>query len=557
MALTSITRGTNLPNTASKDNLHGLLDNAVPSVRDIANADVKSDAAIADTKLVTISSTGKINTSALVTTSMAAGDILYSADGLTCTRLPIGTSGQKLKVTYDTNTKLQLSGDGTDGDNTITDDVGNTITPNTNYGQYTKLCSHFDGSNGATAYTDPIAGAYTFVGTAQLSTAQKKFGTASLLLDGNSDYVTLPDSADWYLDADFTIIARFRLTGHTSEGCILSQQTLDSAPDGPDMMHLEVNQVSGNNYKVYFLIYETAGGVGTYKCNLNLDATIYVDTWHTVAVSCIGGTATVYLDGVSLGSGGCIGLNIAERLVIGARRPGADSYAPYAFFPGYIDEVTILKGVGIYESAFTPPEHAYGQVLNCTAQKKFGTAGLFFDGQGSFVNLAHSADWDFGAGDFTLEAWAWFVNDQVASNASAIMAQYDYTANQKAFSFHVAGGQLGLYYTTDGSTNIEPAATGCTINKDTWYHLAVVRDTNTLRFFLNGVPKGTADMTGVTIFNSDQPLTIGVHNQSSSPAWYFNGYMDEIRISKGIARWTSDFSATLPTAPYAPFLAWT
>ena len=71
---------------------------------------------------------------------------------------------------------------------------------------YTKLCSHFNGADGATDYTDPVAGAATFGGTAQLDTAQKEFGTAALLLDGNSDYVTYPDSDDWsFGTGDFTI----------------------------------------------------------------------------------------------------------------------------------------------------------------------------------------------------------------------------------------------------------------------------------------------------------------------------------------------------------------
>lgn len=101
MALTSITRGTNLPNTASKADVHGLVDNAVISVKDIANADIKSDAAIADTKLATIATAGKVNSSALTTTSKAAGDFLYST-GTGWARLPVGTAGQKLRVAHDT-----------------------------------------------------------------------------------------------------------------------------------------------------------------------------------------------------------------------------------------------------------------------------------------------------------------------------------------------------------------------------------------------------------------------------------------------------------------------
>jgi hypothetical protein len=65
------------------------------------------------------------------------------------------------------------------------------------------LLAHLDG---ATSETAEIGGIFTFAGTAQLDTAQYKFGVSSLLLDGNSGYITLPDSADWNLGSgDFTL----------------------------------------------------------------------------------------------------------------------------------------------------------------------------------------------------------------------------------------------------------------------------------------------------------------------------------------------------------------
>ena len=69
---------------------------------------------------------------------------------------------------------------------------------------YTKALLHFDGADASTTITDESGKTWTPAGTAQIDTAQYKFGTASLLLDGNSDLVYLADSSNWDVTADAT-----------------------------------------------------------------------------------------------------------------------------------------------------------------------------------------------------------------------------------------------------------------------------------------------------------------------------------------------------------------
>jgi len=76
---------------------------------------------------------------------------------------------------------------------------------NIDYDPYTKLLVHFDGADGATAYTAETGQTATFVNQAELDTAQKKFGATSVLFDGTGDAVTFPDSDDWALGNAFTI----------------------------------------------------------------------------------------------------------------------------------------------------------------------------------------------------------------------------------------------------------------------------------------------------------------------------------------------------------------
>lgn len=97
MATITITRVGDLPNAADKSDFHNLVDNSTIAISAIVNADLSSSAAIADSKLATITTAGKVNVSALVATSQAAGDITYF-NGTSWTRLGLGTAGQTLTV---------------------------------------------------------------------------------------------------------------------------------------------------------------------------------------------------------------------------------------------------------------------------------------------------------------------------------------------------------------------------------------------------------------------------------------------------------------------------
>jgi hypothetical protein len=105
------------------------------------------------------------------------------------------------------------------------------------------------------------------------------------------------------------------------------------------------------------------------------------------------------------------------------------------------------------------------------------------------------------------------------------------------------GTQLSYYvnsaYAINGTT---------TIAVETWYHVAVTRSGTNTKMFLNGVQEGPTytDSTNYSVGNSARPF-FGALGTDGSLQWY--GYFDEIRISKGIARWTANF--TPPTAPYS------
>jgi hypothetical protein len=79
----------------------------------------------------------------------------------------------------------------------------------------------------------------------------------------------------------------------------------------------------------------------------------------------------------------------------------------------------------------------------------------------------------------------------------------------------------------------------------TWHHIAVVGSSGTIKIYIDGVAQGNTAAQGTII---DSSSSYGVGRAGDYSGLYFNGWIDEFRVSKGIARWTSNF--TPPTAPY-------
>lgn len=94
--------------------------------------------------------------------------------------------------------------------------------------------------------------------------------------------------------------------------------------------------------------------------------------------------------------------------------------------------------------------------------------------------------------------------------------------------------------------NFDATSTGTITADGAWHHIAFVRDGNTLRNFIDGQLDGTKDITGLSVQDSSQILAIGAIGLY--PTNRFSGWIDELRISKGIARWIANF--TPPSSAY-------
>lgn len=198
-----------------------------------------------------------------------------------------------------------------------------------------------------------------------------------------------------------------------------------------------------------------------------------------------------------------------------------------------------------------------------TAEKKFGAASMAFSGANQqMLSVPDSADWLFGAytgtpgtGDFTLETW---IHIPALGAARYFLSQYNTGSNQRSFAWYYdAASPANLYFSwwPNGSTAGAVHAIGLgaitTGMLNTWVHLAVSRNDGVLRQFVNGAMVSKDTVTSSN-FNSTMSLDTGSYNAGAAGG-SFNGYLQELRITKGVGRYGSDSSFAVPTAPYPRF----
>jgi len=225
---------------------------------------------------------------------------------------------------------------------------------------YTKLLLHFDGTDGATSSYDssPSGHALTFDGDAQLDTAQKKFGPSSLILDGNGDYLTSPDDADWDLGTDdFTLECCVRFNSFSSTQYRLVGEGRGVRGSGPreSGWSLLYDRTAGN------LVLDHYDGGSQQSLSVSWTPSPSTATWYHVAVTRSGDDVQFWVDGTQVGTtqdATGIVYNRAESfgIYMGRFEFGATSVS---YLDGWVDELRISKGVARWTAAFTPPTEAY------------------------------------------------------------------------------------------------------------------------------------------------------------------------------------------------------
>jgi len=318
---------------------------------------------------------------------------------------------------------------------------------------------------------------------------------------------------------------------------------------------------------------------------LTTTGSIIASTWYHIAVVRNSSTLTVYLNGSSIGSvsltsnltgGGSVGFNIARWI----------NASDVNEFPGYISNFRIVKGTAVYTGAFTPPTlpistsgstsaSAYPSTTNVdttfsssntsllcnftnagifdntgknnletvgnaqidTTTKKFGTGSLEFDGTTDYIVQPTSDNYGYGTGDFTIEFW-------LRLNATTTQTIVSNLTAANSTNPHIYINTTIRYFTANADR-----ITGASLSTGQWYHIALVRASGSTRLYIDGTQSGST-YTDSNNYGATAPLGIGTYWSSGSPLTTstLNGFIDDLRITKGVARYTANF-----TPPAAAF----
>jgi hypothetical protein len=187
---------------------------------------------------------------------------------------------------------------------------------------------------------------------------------------------------------------------------------------------------------------------------------------------------------------------------------------------------------------------AVGNVQIDNAQSKWGPSSILFDGSGDRITYAHSADWDFGSGPFTIRLWARFAATETAANVFCSQ----YATASRAFAFDYFNNTIRFSYSTNGTATAATLTFAWTQSGSTWFHFEITRDSSgDVRAFVDGVQIGSTQAANVTIFNSTDALWVGAIS-TATPGNDFAGHMEGLEIIKGVALHTANF--TPPSAPH-------
>jgi hypothetical protein len=485
--------------------------------------------------------------------------------------------------------------------------VNSTITPAAGalaigYAANVKFLAHFDGADGATSTTDssPTPKTITLSGTAALDTGASKFGGSSLqVFSGTGNGAAVTSHADLeFGTGDFTIDFWYNSVDTTTHGAIL---TVDTAHTNQGFFSILANGAFTDTGALDIYANNNQG-FSDYKVLSTTGANVTDGNWHLISIERDGTAFTAFVDGVvrgtatvgesqPFGRSGC-GLRLNSQvgfsrennawyddaLISNHARYGGIGFTPPTtpfstgdsprvtqdtpITPGtgsltldgdpYFSSVVLLlhgdganNGSVITDSSSSAKAYSAnsGPVTTQTGVKKYGTASLPFGG--NYLQYAAHADWQFGTGDFTIEAWVystfWDTEDVIAST-------YQGGANGWLLMFTTSGTKLQV---RDGDTTVvEQAISGGAPATSTWHHVAASRVSGVVHFFLNGVEQGTGSaFTSNLSYNG--LLEIGSYTPGGHGGTLGGGYLDDLRITKSVGRYTANFTA--PTAAFPDF----
>lgn len=377
----------------------------------------------------------------------------------------------------------------------------------------------------------------------------------SMHLDGSGDYVEIDDGTWLTLGNGNFCFETWIYNTATSGG---SQYIFGQGNSAGQASSISVEMYINSNRTLSGGIY-----VGSQKYATST-GTIPTNIWTHVALVRNGTNIQLYINGTKDGENTSAGTDSAvdqsTHFSIGR---GGEYNGLY--FNGNIADFRFVKGDSVRTGNFTPPTAPLtaitntellvqstdagiidksqsvqtltlnGDVKSSTTQTKYLSSSMYFDGTGDYIDIPLDADsgCDFSTGDFTIEGWFY-----IASLATYYIADTRNPPPQDAWAIFISSSRLYFFDGQTSRSSTNAPATG------QWVHFAITRQSNAWRMFLDGSLE--AGPTSVTrSINGGTRLRIGASG-ATTPGSPLNGYLSDFRITKGLARYTSNFTA--PTA---------
>jgi hypothetical protein len=188
---------------------------------------------------------------------------------------------------------------------------------------------------------------------------------------------------------------------------------------------------------------------------------------------------------------------------------------------------------------------ATGNAQVSTAQSKFGGSSGLFDGTGDSLSVNNSAV-ALATSDHTVETWVQLV--ALPSTRWGISYNGDISSNDNRLQLEITPtGAVNLYLQAGAGTGVSFTSTA-TLSTGIWYHVAYTKSGNNVYVFIDGALEASGTYSTAVATNNNYRAGL---TRSADVTWSLNGYLDDFRVTKGVARYTATF--TPPTAPFPDF----
>ena len=427
------------------------------------------------------------------------------------------------------------------------------------------LVSSIDRNDGDTLFADCAGHTLTTGGDPEHSIAVGNPFTGdgrAIYFDGTDDYLTVDDGANIDLGTgDFTI--EFWMNSDEDTNGDFAMGRWDATPNGGHYTTRQWGIVLSSSGGYGINIYTSAGtNYGT------------VDTcdskWHHVAIVRSSGDAKCYLDGkyvIEATSMDSLNMSFSSKLMIGGgqarywrgamydyrisdtARYSSDFDVPTAKFTSDSNTLLLIQpdkdDTTFHDESSSPATVTTVSSPTRTASTPFDAAAkstaMYFDGTGDNIVAAASSDFAFGTGDFTVEGWWYF--QSIPSDTDAMLVDFRPTNSNDTDTFAFSTDLTNGVKVYSGGNFV----LGGSLSTNTWHHIALVRDGGTLYAYIDGTATGTTPSFSSNLTANSTPRLGTTADEGTSAV--FTGYIFDVRITKGTARYTSNFSSSLQSAP--------